>query len=140
MLFRQPGQEVGFQLKALLHPSNEPARSVLSKRRSLFVLRNRGVRVGYDRRGEQHRRARGKFDDELQRPENQVPSLFGIEVAERGDRAQPKGHVSAVAMTVGDGPRSEIEGGGAPDAVGEVAPEGAVVIEQFVEVIFVVHV
>ena len=45
-----------------------------------------------------------------------------------------------VAMAAGDGARSKIEGGGAPDAVGKVASEGVVMIEKFVEVIFVVHV
>ena len=43
-------------------------------------------------------------------------------------------------MGPGDGAGAEVEGGGAPDAVGEVASEGVVVVKKFIEVIFIIHV
>ena len=69
-----------------------------------------------------------------------MPAPFGVKVAERSDATPPKGQVSAVAVAAGDGSRAKVEGSGAPDAVRKVSLKGGVVVEEFVEVILVVHI
>lgn len=69
-----------------------------------------------------------------------MTSLFGVEVTKGGDSTPTEWQVGAVAMATCDRARSKVEGSSTPDAVGEVASEGGVVLEELVTVIFIVHI
>lgn len=69
-----------------------------------------------------------------------MPPLFGVKFAEGCNAAPTIRQVGAIAMTPCDRAWSEIEGCRAPYAVGEVSLEGRVVVEELVEVVFVVHI
>lgn len=64
-----------------------------------------------------------KFNDQFEVPEDQVPTFCRVEVAEGGDATPAKRKICEVAMFQGAGSRPEVEGGGGPNAIVEVALE-----------------
>lgn len=81
------------RLEAIVHPAEKRARGVLDERKALLARLDRGVGMSDDGGGDQNAAARGKPNDEVVFPADEVAALVGVEVTERADEAHPVGLV-----------------------------------------------